>query len=157
MARALMTAVIAALVMAAPAAASSPLEGTSWTFQSVGGRAMPAKHPVQLRFAAKRFGGDDDRNRFGGRYRAGAEHLRFGDIKSTAIGCEFGGPARPDWNRALMRTCAYRLAAGSSCCSAGAAARSHGSRRARSGGASPPRGSARPRRRPRPSRSAPRP
>jgi heat shock protein HslJ len=88
MARALMTAVIAALVMAAPAAASSPLEGTSWTFQSVGGRAMPAQHPVRLHFTAKRFSGDDDCNRFGGRYRAGAERLRFGDIASAAIGCD---------------------------------------------------------------------
>jgi heat shock protein HslJ len=112
MARALMTAVIAALLMAAPAAASSPLKGTSWTFQSVGARAMPAKHPVQLQFTAKRFSGDDDCNRFGGRYRAGAEHLRFGEIRSTAIGCDFGGLARPDWSRALMRTRAYRLASG---------------------------------------------
>ena len=67
MARALTAALIAALLMAAPAAASSPLRGTSWTFQSVGRRAMPATHPVQLRFTAKRFRGDDDRNRFGGR------------------------------------------------------------------------------------------
>jgi heat shock protein HslJ len=83
-----MTAVIAALLMAAPAAASSPLTGTSWTFQSVGGRAMPAQHPVRLHFTAKRFSGDDDCNRFGGSYRAGAERLRFGDIASTAIGCD---------------------------------------------------------------------
>jgi heat shock protein HslJ len=87
MTRALVLAVAAALLPAAPAAAATPLTGTSWTFKRVGGSAMPAQHPVRLHFTAKRFSGDD-RNRFGGRYRAGAERLRFGDIASTAIGCD---------------------------------------------------------------------
>jgi heat shock protein HslJ len=88
MTRALVLAVAAALLPAAPAAAATPLTGTSWTFKRVGGSAMPAQHPVRLHFTAKRFSGEDDCNRFGGRYRAGAERLRFGDIASAAIGCD---------------------------------------------------------------------
>jgi heat shock protein HslJ len=114
MARTLVMAVTVALLLAAPAAAeaASPLKGTDWTFKRVGGRAMPAKHPVQLHFQALEFGGDDDCNRFGGRYRSGTERLRFGDIVSTAVACDFGPPARPDWTRALIRTRFYRLTGG---------------------------------------------
>ena len=112
MARTLVLAVTVALLVAAPAAAASPLKGTGWTFKQVGGRAMPATHPVQLHFKAHRFGGDDDCNRFGGRYRSGAERLRFGDNASTAIGCDFGPATRPDWARALLRTRFYRLSGG---------------------------------------------
>ena len=112
MARTLVMAVTLALLMAAPAAAAAPLNGTDWTFKRVAGRAMPATHPVQLHFKARKFGGDDDCNHFGGRYRSGAERLRFRDIVSTAIGCDFGPAARPDWSRALIRTRFYRLSGG---------------------------------------------
>ena len=110
MARTLSIAVVAAFLLALPAAAhaAAPLTGTEWTIKRVGGRAMPAKHPVQLHFEARRFSGNDDCNDFGGRYRSGAERLRFADIVSTAIGCDFGA-ARPDWTRALIRTRFYRL------------------------------------------------
>jgi heat shock protein HslJ len=110
MARSLSIAVVAAFLLALPAAAhaAAPLTGTDWTFKRVGGQAMPAKHPVQLHFAARRFSGNDDCNDFGGRYRSGAERLRFRDIASTAIGCDFGA-TQPDWSRALLRTRFYRL------------------------------------------------
>ena len=114
MARTLSIAAVAAFLLALPAAAhgAAPLTGTDWTFKRVGGRAMPAKHPVHLQFEAREFGGDDDCNRYGGRYRSGPERLRFRDIISTAIGCDFAGQARPDWSRALRRTRFYRLTEG---------------------------------------------
>ena len=110
--RALSIAVLMAFVLMVPAAAqaAAPLTGTDWTFKRVGGKVMPAKHPVQLHFAARRFSGSDDCNRYGGRYRSGAERLRFGDVLSTLRGCDFG--ARPDWTRALIRTRFYRLSDG---------------------------------------------
>ena len=113
MARTLSIAVVAAFLLALPAAAqgAAPLTGTDWTFKRVGGRAMPAEHPVQLHFAARKFSGNDDCNHYGGRYRSGAERLRFGDVLSTLIGCDFGAP-RPDWTRALIRTRFYRLSEG---------------------------------------------
>ena len=94
MARWLLPAAFAALLLALPGAASAAsLAGTKWTVVSVRGHAVPPSAGERLSFRARRFSGDDGCNRFGGRYRATATTLRFRDVVTTAIGCE-GGPPR---------------------------------------------------------------
>ena len=103
------------LLLAAPAAAqaASPLAGTSWTAKRIDGRVLPPGSLAQLTFKAHRFEGRIDCNRIGGRYRAGSSRLRFLEVTSTAVGCQFpSGPARPDFGRAMLRTRGYRLSEG---------------------------------------------
>jgi heat shock protein HslJ len=103
------------LLLAAPASAqaASPLAGTSWTAKRVGGLVLPPGSRAQLTFKAQRFEGRIDCNRIGGRYSAGATRLRFLEVTSTAIGCEFPpGAQRPDFGRAMARTRGYRLTNG---------------------------------------------
>lgn len=108
MARGLITAAVAALLLPASAQAASPLAGTSWTVKRVDGRALPRGHGAELTFKAHyRIAGRIDCNSIGGRYRAGASRLRFREIFSTAVGCE--GPPAPDFGRAMFRTRFYRL------------------------------------------------
>ena len=114
MARRLILAAVT-LLLAAPASAeaASPLAGTSWTAKRVGGLVLPPGSRGQLTFKAHRFEGRIDCNRIGGRYRAGASRLRFLEVFSTAIGCEFPPAAeRPDFGRAMARTRGYRLTNG---------------------------------------------
>ena len=109
-----LTLAVATLLLAAPASAqaASPLAGTSWTAKRVGGHVLPPGSRGQLTFKAHRFEGRIDCNRIGGRYRAGASRLRFLEVISTAIGCEFPPGARPDFGRAMARTRGYRLVNG---------------------------------------------
>lgn len=111
MSRALLIAVLAALLPAVPAHAASPLAGTSWVVKRVGGRVLPPGHGARLTFKAHhRIAGEIDCNSIGGHYRAGASQLRFSDIVSTAVGCE--GAAPPNFAGAMLRTRSYRLSEG---------------------------------------------
>ena len=65
MARRLIIAAAAALVLAlpAPAGAASPLAGSHWTVQRIGKHVMPAGFGAELRFQARRrWTGRDDCN-----------------------------------------------------------------------------------------------
>ena len=113
MARRLVIAAVTLLLTAPVSAqAASPLAGTSWTVKRVGGRLVPAAFPAQLSFRAHRFSGRSDCNLIGGRYRAGTSRLRFLELVSTAMGCEYDGAAPPDFGRAMLRTRGYRLTNG---------------------------------------------
>jgi hypothetical protein len=103
-ARWLLPALLLALLPAQASAAS--LAGTKWRVVSVRGHAVPASARERLDFRARRFGGYDGCNSFGGRYRATATRLRFRDVTSTAIGCE-GGP--PSISGPIFRTRRYRI------------------------------------------------
>jgi heat shock protein HslJ len=110
MARRLMLAAIAALLLAVPASseAASPLAGTSWTVKRVNGRAMPAREHARLNFEARRFGGFFACNHQGGRYRTDGSRLRFSDLVSTAMGCERDTPP-PNFTDAIRHARFYRL------------------------------------------------
>jgi heat shock protein HslJ len=71
---------------------------------------MPRSEHSRLSFGARDFAAKFDCNSGGGRYRVGGPRLRFSDIRSTAIGCEYPeGGAPPSLGDALIRTRSYRL------------------------------------------------
>jgi heat shock protein HslJ len=112
MARTLSLAVVAAFLFTLPASAhaASPLEGTQWTFKRIDGRTVPPGFRGELRFSEhRRWGGRDDCNHIGGRYRGRGSRLRFTEIVSTAMGCESPGAPPPSVTGVLEGTRSYRL------------------------------------------------
>ena len=108
MARWLIPAALVTLLLAAPAASATPLAGTSWKVKRIEGRMVAPEFRVVLSFSEgdRRVGGWDGCNSFGGRYRATAARLRFGQLVSTLRGCD--GPGPPSITAAMRGTRSYR-------------------------------------------------
>jgi len=107
-ARWLIPAALVMLLLAAPAASATPLAGTSWKVKRVEGRVVAPEFRVALSFSKddRRVGGSDGCNSFGGRYRATATRLRFGQLISTGRACV--GPGPPSITAAMRGTRSYR-------------------------------------------------
>src|SRR3954447_4651699 len=92
-------------------AAGNPLAGTTWRVARVEGKIVKRSAGERLAFLGRRAftGHGTCGNDFGGRYRATATRLRFGDVLTPGGGGEGGEPVPPDIAGILDRTRGYRI------------------------------------------------
>jgi heat shock protein HslJ len=96
------------LALVAPTnALASGLAGTRWKAYRILGRSVPRGFKADIEFHRRTVQGHSWCNSFAGRYNVSPGfRLRFGSLRTTAIGC--GGIRHPpDFYRALLSTRTY--------------------------------------------------